>query len=411
MLALACVVLLGYASAGIAGESPDRIDFGLGKTGPTRLPRPVRKVIRHHPTIKAFLTGAPQARVTDAMRKNLIGFDGIILGVSEAITESNRAFYSAVLPGQYLVPVGMDAGNGFTTPNGDRLIQVFFTSGSLGPVVEKNIRDAKRLAGRYPGLRFSYYNVTAFQMTRKARSLGYRDPGAALFDHFADGVSRVAVAGSLDLADWEGGFFRTDHHWNPSGAYRGYLDVMRLLSTRNPFIGEARVPFRSVTAPGLEFRGSVARTAALTEWAEPLDLLLLDEPGLKTATDGRPTDVAEAHRAYLAAPKRSLFASHYGGYYGRDAALRSFQMPAGRKSAGNLLVFSDSYGDSMLNLVATHFGQTYHVDLRHWESTFGEPFDMEAFVAEHGITDVLVLGRTTRVMATPTAILDGTKVL
>lgn len=404
VLAVVCTVLAGYAYAGVTGGPQDRINFGLGG-GPHKLPDRVKAIVKS-PALRSLLSAAPQAKITDAMRKNLLGFDQIILGVAAATTSADRAFYRAFLPGQALVPVGMNAGDSFVSADGERLVQVFLTS-EVRPDFTNEIDAARSLATMFPGVHFSYYMVTSFAMTGEARAAGYVDPAVGFRDRFAARLSGVATVGSLDLAPWGDAFYKTDHHWNAVGAYQGYLDVMRLLSRGRPDLDTARVPFSSEIVPGVAFRGSLARTAAVGEWQEPLDVLVFDAPALETVVNGRTLDVAAARQKYMRAAPKGYYRNHYQSYYGADVALRSFRMRGAAASAGRLLVLSDSYGRSMVPLVATHFAETFYVDLRFWKSKYGKAFDMGSFVAEHGITDVLTMGRPTRVMSTPAAILRG----
>jgi hypothetical protein len=43
-------------------------------------------------------------------------------------------------------------------------------------------------------------------------------------------------------------------------------------------------------------------------------------------------------------------------------------------------------------LIAAHFSHSYFVDLRHFANDVGYSFDLDAFISQNVITDVLFLG-------------------
>ena len=60
--------------------------------------------------------------------------------------------------------------------------------------------------------------------------------------------------------------------------------------------------------------------------------------------------------------------------------------------AGKLLLIASSYSNPINGLIASHYDQTYVIDLRYYEEWAGRPFDIVSYAAEKEIDDVLLLG-------------------
>jgi len=399
--AVVAVVLAGYAWAAPQGASYKHIQFGLTAVSPAGAPAFLKSI---DPTSRLgrVVAGYYQARAKTFLRNRLIGFDRLMLSYSDLITGANRWFYATVLPDQSVVPVGVDSSEVFLDKAEDSLVYLTLGSDAQLQLEKVNAADAGSLVRSFPGVNFAYYGVTSWTMTDRAKQAGYRDPAAEAWVSFARDVQPGSAAGSLAVADWSDVFFRTDHHWVPPGAYQGYLDVMQLLSRGNPRIGSARLPFGERTVPGIDFRGANSRRAAYLPISEPFRVLTTRDPAVHAYLDGRLDDTLIAPADPFAKASNALFLNHYAIYNGQDYALMEYR--TGRTGAGNLLLFADSFSNSMDDLVASHFGTTYKVDLRDYQPETGKPFDVAAFIADHGITDVLFLGRPVRVMSMPTAL-------
>ncbi|MCX5844709.1 MAG: hypothetical protein NT022_13375, partial [Deltaproteobacteria bacterium] len=87
-----------------------------------------------------------------------------------------------------------------------------------------------------------------------------------------------------------------------------------------------------------------------------------------------------------------LFTNHYTEYFGDNHGLIEYavdQVSEGR----NLLTIGDSFKTCTEFLLAAHFRRSYFVDLRRFTNDIGHSFDLDAFISQNGITDVLFLGR------------------
>ena len=169
-------------------------------------------------------------------------------------------------------------------------------------------------------------------------------------------------------------FYRTDHHWNNRGSYRAYCEILRLL-------GCPDAPLQPLGEYTLgPMTGSKAEQAGLTEMSEMVTVYRFAYPPLGT-NYGHEDEM-------LSRPAGSGFS--YGTFYGGDAGLIVFD--TGDERREDLLVIGDSYDNAILKLLASHCRRTWAVDLRNYESEVGEAFRFGAFVREHGVDRVLLVG-------------------
>lgn len=408
--AFACVlgaVIAGYAYSYATGQTFSRIEFGLSKIQPRGTVRFVERATSGR--LKRYVRGAYQAKIQNFMRREFLFFDSALLGYSTSVTGANKAFYRVFLPKEPVVPLGVDSGNMFLDLEADALAGITLGNSSLRETAEENVRDALQLADSHPDIDFNYYGVTAWTMTKPAIDAGYDDPSRDAWLSFDKGVSGRLDAQLLVVPDWDEYFFRTDHHWNPVGAYQGYLDSMSMLAKDDPALGGGRLPFGEESIPGVAYRGASSRRAAYAGISEQFRVLTTYDPNVHAYLKGELADQLIVNREYLADPPTAPFADQYASYHGHGMAIHEYRNDA-KPGTGNLLMFGDSFSRGMDDLVASHYDNTYVVDLRSYKGPNGEAFDFDAFVTEHDIRAVLVVGRPVRVMAVASALVDRTGV-
>ena len=182
--------------------------------------------------------------------------------------------------------------------------------------------------------------------------------------------------------DFKSWFYRTDHHWNCEGSYRGYREIMAMLGKE------------TLTPSGPEFIaggmcGSKARVsggeAIFTEdfyayrWPFPeMEITVNGE----RAEDFGMQDDEFGPEAYGTVG--------YSGFYGGDDGEVVFHVDD--PGAGNLLILGESFDNAVLKLIASGFENTYSVDLRNYERDTGKAFSFSDYVSEHAIDRVLLIG-------------------
>lgn len=179
-------------------------------------------------------------------------------------------------------------------------------------------------------------------------------------------------------------FYRTDHHWNHRGSYRGYLEVLKLLGVED----EPLAPLEEVTLPG-RFSGSKASTVRATGVWETAAMYRFDLPDLTFLINGWSAEDYGAQAWYLSGQGGN---PTYGNIYGGDDG--EVIISGGKPGGGNILLLGESYDNALLKLLACHFDSLYAVDLRNYKAYMGKDFQLSAYLEEHGIDRVLLIGST-----------------
>lgn len=166
-------------------------------------------------------------------------------------------------------------------------------------------------------------------------------------------------------------FYRTDHHWNYKGAYRGYRELHELLH-----INEACLTPQQEVTLSRRLTGSKATHAGFAGMWEYPTVYQFSYPEL---------GIEYGHEAeILANPDTGSFSYDY--FYGENEALVEFD--TGRPERENILILGDSFDNAVLKLLASHFNKTYCVDMRFPDA---QPFNIGSFAEEHDVDLVLII--------------------
>lgn len=203
-----------------------------------------------------------------------------------------------------------------------------------------------------------------------------------LYDCLAAGLNlpagHVEKLRTDSFADYRRDFFRTDHHWNADGSYRGYTELCALLGVDPlPRAGQYSVPacYRGTRAAGVE---GVP--------AEDFTVNLYDTPDMAVTIPAGSIPDYGMQALFVAGELESV---SYGSVFGVDCGELVFDTGrAGKK----LLVMGDSYDNAVVKPLAAGFAKTYCVDLRSFASELGRPFVMADYLREHDIDTVLFVG-------------------
>ena len=178
--------------------------------------------------------------------------------------------------------------------------------------------------------------------------------------------------------DYHRDFFKTDHHWNAAGSYRGYTELCALLNAEPlPQPEKHTVPacYRGTRAAGVE---GVP--------AEDFTVNLYDCPDMHVTIPAGPIP-DYGMQALLV--NGELEHVSYGSVFGVDCGELVFDTG---KPGKNLLVMGDSYDNAVVKPLAAGFAKTYCVDLRSYAGELGRPFVMTEVLREHDIDAVLFVG-------------------
>jgi len=194
----------------------------------------------------------------------------------------------------------------------------------------------------------------------------------------------VKNQGSFDInsfEDFKTYFFKTDHHWNFLGSYRGYLDCIDLLGCKEPPLESTETVFLG------KWSGSKALTIGAGIFHEDFYAHHFDYPQMKIYINGQPKDdYGTAEQCFAG----EIPLVTYSKFYGPDAGETIFM--TGNSEKENILVIGESNDNANIKLIASHFNNTYSVDLRNYEHQMGEKFHFSQYTADRNITKVLFIG-------------------
>lgn len=183
--------------------------------------------------------------------------------------------------------------------------------------------------------------------------------------------------------DFSENFYKTDHHWNCYGSYKAYGEVMQLLG-----VSEKLVPITGEHLLDYDFSGSKAIAIGATGvFKEKFPAYSYNYPDMKIMINDQVVDDYGMQDEYLREEPESIA---YGSFYGGDDAKIIFDTNNTEKE--NVLVIGESYDNAILKLIASHFHQTHSIDLRYYQSTYGEEFSFSSYLEENDIDKVLLIG-------------------
>ena len=183
-------------------------------------------------------------------------------------------------------------------------------------------------------------------------------------------------------------YYKTDHHWNYQGSYTGYRQIIRMLLGEDEPLME---PLETVEFP-VCFNGSLNTLISRDTSDEKFTVYRFDFPEMTVRINGKRKTGYGKQDAYFSGKynKRNKLTNHYGEFYGGDQGL--VQFTTGDESKENILVFAGSFSNAVDMLIASHFNNTYFVDMRHYKEDMGEKFNLTQSIKKWHISKVLLLG-------------------
>jgi len=183
--------------------------------------------------------------------------------------------------------------------------------------------------------------------------------------------------------DYKKYYYRTDSHWNAYGAYQGYQDIIAMI--RKDFeLSEVRQIKEEVSFP-YEFYGNItSKIARLSDAEQLVNLKLEGEKPFDYYVNHEAAEYEKSRREYAEKGNSTAF-SDYDLYFGDNSFLREFDFHQNERP--NLLIFGDSYVNTNMEWIASHFNRTVIVDLRAKDASF----DLDALIKEKEIDAVLVM--------------------
>jgi hypothetical protein len=160
-------------------------------------------------------------------------------------------------------------------------------------------------------------------------------------------------------------------------------------------VGEYQLSYR--------FSGSKASTSGAKDvFYEYFPAYQFAFPEMDITINGAPAADYGNQDAYLTGTATDSVT--YARFYGDDQG--ELILDTHQTDRENLLVIGDSYDNAILKLLASHFNQTYSIDLRYYETAMGKSFSLSSYLEAHDITKILIIGSSS-FFTSDTFVLEG----
>jgi len=259
-------------------------------------------------------------------------------------------------------------------------------------VIDERIENYAALIQAYPEINFNVYYIERIQDTayHPLDTSEIALERGQYFQHFIENKPDDLVVEKLDINSFEDHlkyFYHTDHHWNIHGILLAYQEIYQMLAVNYPEISAIQAVEDFFTFSDIRFHGSEARKSFHPLW-ETFEAADFNLPSY-TVYDNGVEIVYGSSADYLQGEyPHDPYYNHYEGFFGGDKALLTFEFE--NQAPRSLLVIGNSYDNAILPLLASHYTYTYNVDLRYYND-----FRFSAFLEEHPVDDVLVIGENT----------------
>ena len=349
------------------------------------------------PSFSSFIDKTFQNDLNKAATDQFPLRDSLMLGRSFIVRNCSRIAYAPLK--DKAIP-SSDTNNVLLWNNGTRSSLIYapkIYNARVLDIIDKRIQEYDKINEECPDVNINIFDVEMPYYSKFHPLHGtYPNPAGSKYrDYYIDHVKNVnfmvmPITSQEDILKY---FYKTDHHWNIFGAWKGYQLIYDMLKTNYPEISEEKQAKSFKKVDGIEaFRGSLARLALYPNIKDDFYDVVLDniEP-YRTLIYGKEDarglrDKNKEDRKF----SDSLFANQYGKYFGSDKGLVEYIFD--NKSNRNLLIVGQSYTQAIEYIIASHYSHTYVVDLRHYDDNFEKPFNVTDFIKENKINDILILG-------------------
>lgn len=269
--------------------------------------------------------------------------------------------------------------NGVYLAKGDYLIEQHLQEDYPQETIDKKLELLKQLTQEYPQTQVLLAPTADNILLDKLPSQAPYFDQRALLQQVKDTVGEDAVIDVFDaLAEHakEDIYYRTDHHWTTRGAYYAYMEWAQV----NEF-SPVRYPLSSLQTVTEDFKGTLYSKLNLPVEGEAIQMFpqTMLSP-VKITYDMALTADSFYEEKYLGGKNK------YGYFLDDIHGLVEIETISPIRK--QLFVIKDSYANTMLPLLATHYEKIYVLDLRYFN---GNLFEFMQSCDEYGNMDVLVL--------------------
>ena len=264
-------------------------------------------------------------------------------------------------------------------------------------------KKMNKLAATVPNVNFYIYVCTRMSETSLRDEStgdylgGTRENLDAFLNTLSSSISKDYF--KMDtLEDRIGKVYLTDHHWNAAGLDEAYGEIISMMKKKYKTIPTRRRGTYYTVEPAYYGTYVNDMTSLFNVWDYCTENNLFDVFGFYDYN--LPYHTQEGGVAFAASKSKYLTSSFTGAgkkdFYNDFYQAASYYKYPSNNTGHNLLILGDSFSVSVSELLASHFDETYFVDIR--DVTKENPLNLKDFTQLNGITDILILQNSYQLM-------------
>lgn len=271
--------------------------------------------------------------------------------------------------------------------NTDRLIN------TLVPLTDENVERAairaqqiQALASRHPNVNFYMYLPTQVHETDLFDAENdVVSGGSAIYQALSENLSIPHTKFKIEtLDDYKNAYFMSDHHPNHVGANLIYHDILKLIAPNET----ALEPVAEDCHVQETFYGTFAnRTGRITK-PDLFCVYQYDLTPYEVSVNGTVQTDYKTRKDFETFNETGFSYYYNDAYQIYDPIMK---ITTSQKERGNLLVIGDSFSNSIIDLLASHYHETYRVAPYNVMIKEGHLFDYDTFIKENNIDTVLFM--------------------
>ncbi|MBQ1551879.1 MAG: hypothetical protein IIZ67_07235 [Bacilli bacterium] len=258
---------------------------------------------------------------------------------------------------------------------------IVFNYSSYGNIYDKQLSDFFEGYSKLNSIKDVYYytiDTSCVYNFNKKENTFYLEKA---FKRYLKGNYKIQSFKFKDFKEYSNYFYKTDHHWNYQGSYKGYTEIMNMMG-----IKDIKEPIETITLDNIKYYGS---NSQLTRYTKSYDIFKAYKFNLEkhdTYIDGKPNKYGNADQyIYEKRDKEKEVISLYSEYYGNDYGEIIFDYHNNKE---NILILSNSFDNAIDELIASHFNRTYILDFRKYNT---KNFNLIKYMDDNNINKVLVI--------------------
>ncbi len=294
----------------------------------------------------------------------------------------------AFLPDQ-IIPTDMHSGFYVTRDQSQILFPPDTYDDSVENAIDQRIQNYEQLIRDYPSI-----NFYVLELQRLANSESHplnpyffnSDQSQALtyFEAKKPINLQVSVLPIDQFSDHLKYYYATDHHLSLEGLGESYLLLHQMLAQNYPQITAPLLLDKKITFDKALMLGSLARKSLFPIKGDLFQAYDLDLPPYIVFLEGGIYPLQQKQEDLINHYSTKPFQEYYGQFFDLQNSIYQFQFT--NESDRNLLIIGSSFVRGVVPMIASHYHNTYYIDLRQNTLNLGE------FLRDYPVDDVVVFG-------------------